>query len=213
MRLGSRGPGDDHKSLCFCPQAFAKPPPRVRECRASLAVEMVARRRTVITFGLASCRHVSKVSIVTGVGGGSWSRNEERSSLLDLPSGGPGRDTQNGRHFWTCLSTSRPKSVNCHRDPGGGGAGVAVAKRRTVVGFGFASGESRGERRQKRRVRREERREERKEMREERGERREEREREERGERREERGERREERRGEREKRGERSEERERERE
>ena len=37
------------------------------------------------------------------------------------------RETQNCRHFWTCLVSSRLKSVNSHRD-----RGVVVAKPRTV---------------------------------------------------------------------------------
>ena len=47
---------------------------------------VVAKRRTDVTFGLAFGRRLSKVSTVTGIegSGGSWSRNAERSSLLDL---------------------------------------------------------------------------------------------------------------------------------
>ena len=85
LRLGSRGPGGDARSLRLCspsvrkrPQAFAS----VGECRSSSGV---ANRR----------------------------------------------ETQNCRHFWTRLASSRPKSVNSHRD-----RGVVVAKPRTVVTFG-----------------------------------------------------------------------------
>ena len=46
---------------------------------------MVAKRRTVVTFGLVSGLRVLKVSTVTGIGGGR------------------GRETQNCRHFWTRL--------------------------------------------------------------------------------------------------------------
>ena len=77
---------------------------------------VVAKCRTVVTFRLASHLRVSKVTTVTGIGGG------------------PGRETQNCRHFWTRLASSRLASVNSHRDPG-----VVVAKRRTVVTFGLVS--------------------------------------------------------------------------
>ena len=64
-------------------------------------------------FGLVLHLRVSKVSTVTGIGGGSSSRNAEPSSLLDLScifasqkcqrsqgsGGGPRRETQNRRHF------------------------------------------------------------------------------------------------------------------
>ena len=49
--------------------------------------------------------------------------------------GGRGRETQNCRHFWTRLGSLRLKSVNGHRP-----RGVVVAKPRTVVTFGLASG-------------------------------------------------------------------------
>ena len=62
---------------------------------------VVAKRRTVVTFGLVSFLRVSKVSTVTGIGGGR------------------GRETQNCRHFWTRLGSSCLKSVNSHRDWGG----------------------------------------------------------------------------------------------
>ena len=195
----------------------------------------VAKARNVVTFGLGSRLRVSKVSTVTGIGG-SGSRNPELSSLLDSSrvfasqkcqqsqgSGGRGRETQNCRHFWTRLVSSRLKSVNSHRDRGvvvakprtvvtfglvsslrvskvstvTGIGGVVVAKARTVVTFGLASGERKGERREEKSdERREERREERRKK--ESGW--------EKGERRQERGDRREERRGE--ERGERGEER-----
>ena len=148
---------------------------------------VVAKRRTVVTFGLVSSLRVSKVSTFTGIGG-SWSRNAELSSLLDSSrlfasqkcqhsqgSGGHGRETQNCRHFWP--------------------------------GFGERKGErERGEGRDEGREEgREERRQERGERRGEIGERREERRGERREDRREESGDQREERRGE-ERRGERRE-------
>ena len=130
---------------------------------------VVAKRRTVVTFGLVSALRVSKVSTVTGIAGVvvSRSRNAELSSLLDSSrlfafqkcqqsrgSGGSwcrGRETQNCRHFWTRLASSRFKSVNSHGDRGG--RGVVVAKRRTVVTFGLAFRERKGERRERRKER------------------------------------------------------------
>ena len=77
-------------------------------------------------------------------------------------SGGPGRETQNCRHFWTRLASLRVKSVNSHKDRGGPGRETqncrhfwtrlvssrlksvhshrdrgVVAKPRTVVTFGL----------------------------------------------------------------------------
>ena len=140
--------------------------------------KIVAKRRTVVTFYVSYYKSV----------------NSQRDR------GGPGRETQHCRHFWTRLGSSRLKSVNSHRD-----RGVLGGKRSTVVTFGLASGERRGERREEKREmrgekrgeRREERRKERDERREKRGEKRDER-REERRERREKRRERREEKREER---------------
>ena len=59
----------------------------------------VAKRRTVVTFGLASGLRVSKVSTVT---------NRK----------GPACETQNCRHFWTRVGSSRLKSVNSHTSEG-----------------------------------------------------------------------------------------------
>ena len=106
----------------------------------------VAKRRIVVTFGLVSGLRVSKVSTVT-----------DRK--------GPGRETQNCRHFWTRVGSSRLKSVNSHRSEGSWSRNaelsslldsrrvfasqkcqqsqigrVLVAKRRTVVTFGLVSG-------------------------------------------------------------------------
>ena len=171
--------------------------------------KMVAKRGTVGTFGLLRYKNV----------------NSHRDR------GGPGRETQNCRHFWTCLWSSRLESVNSHKDgretwsrnaelsslldlylvlasqkcqqsQGSGGLGRATKHCRPL--FALASGERRGEKRERRGERRErrERREERGKKREERGE--------ERGEKIEERGwdRRGEERGGKRERRGERREER-----
>ena len=187
---------------------------------------MVAKRRTVVTFGLVSGLRVSKVSTVTGMRGvvvakrsrHFWTRlgsSRLKSVNRHRDRGGRGRETQNCRHFWTRLGSSRLKSVNSHRDEGeswsrnaelsslldssrvfafekcqqsqaSGGSwsrnaevsslldsGVVVAKRRSVVTFGLASGGRKGERRdEKRRV---DRRKERGDRRQERGERGEER--------------------------------------
>ena len=203
LRLGSRGPGGDQKSLRLCPQAFA-------ECRACLGVEnhretqncrhfwtcdwssrlksvnghkgavVVAKPRTVVTFGLAFGLRVPKVSTVTGglvvvakrrtvvtfglafglrvskvskVTVGSWSRNPELSSLLDL------------RLVFASQKVSTVTRIGR----------VVVAKHRTVVTFGLtlglrvssvvtfglAFGEKREERREGRREERRERRGER----------------------------------------------------
>ena len=77
--------------------------------------KIVAKRRTVVTVGLALRSRVSKVSTVSGIGG-------------------PGREAQNCRHFWIAVGSPRFKRVNSHRDRGS----VVVAKRRAVVAFGLA---------------------------------------------------------------------------
>ena len=76
---------------------------------------VVAKPRTVLTFGLVSGRRVSKVSTVTGIRRG-WSRNPELSSLLD--------------------SSRVVASQKCQQSQGSGGV---VAKPRTVVTFGLVS--------------------------------------------------------------------------
>ena len=102
---------------------------------------LVAQRSTVVTFGLVSRLRVSKVSTITGIGGG-----------------GRGRETQHCRHFWTRLASPRLKSVNDSSRVSAvsklstitGIGGVLVAKPRTVLAFGLASGKRRGERRKER---------------------------------------------------------------
>ena len=102
---------------------------------------VVAKPRTVVTFGLVSRLRVSKVSTVTGIGGGRGRETQNcrhfwtRLASLRLKSvnshrdrGGRGRETQNCRHFWTRLASPCLKSVNSHRD-----RGVVLAKPRTVV--------------------------------------------------------------------------------
>ena len=64
------------------PQAFASVRKRSRRVGHAGESKIVAKRRTVVTFGLVSSLRISKVSTVTGIGG-SWSRNSELSSLLD----------------------------------------------------------------------------------------------------------------------------------
>ena len=162
---------------------------------------VVAKPRTVVTFGLVSRLRVSKVSTVSGIGGvvvakprtvrvfasqkcqqsqgsgGSWSRNPELSSLLDLSrisasqkcqqsqgsGGGRGRETQNCRHFWSRLGSSRLKSVNSLRDRGGSWSRNPELS--SLLDSPLERGKERGERRKERGDRREERRAERRERR------------------------------------------------
>ena len=63
---------------------------------------VVAKRRTVVTFGLVSSIASQKCQQSQG-------------------SGGRDRETQNCRHFWTRLVSSRLKSANSQRDRGGRG--------------------------------------------------------------------------------------------
>ena len=148
LKLGSRGPGGEQKSLRLCPHAFAK-------------------------------RLQAPVSVAYFLGVEKSSGNAERSSLLNSrrvsasqecqqsqESGGPGRETQNCRHFWTRVGSSRLKSISSHRNRQGRGRetqncrqlwigigsscfkssnihgdwGFVVAKRRTTVAFGLAFG-------------------------------------------------------------------------
>ena len=142
LKLGSRGPGGDARSLRLWTQASAivrnrsqssasvrggsDMPERRKSSRnaelsslftfrtkastvTGIGGVVVAKRRTVVTFGLVSGLRVSRVSTVTGIGG------------------------------------------------------VVVAKRRTDVTFGFASGERKGERRGEKREMRGEKRGERRE--------------------------------------------------
>ena len=79
LKLGSKGPGGDQKSLRLCSssvrkrsQAFASV---CKRSRVSESVahrresQMVAKRRTVVTSGLVSGLRVSKVSTVTVIRG------------------------------------------------------------------------------------------------------------------------------------------------
>ena len=122
LRFESRGPGGDQESLRLCPQSIRKRPQafasvappwqskwlRSAELSSLLDSRLVvasqkcqqlqgwgvldAKRRTVVSFGLALGPRVSNVSTVAGMGG-------------------PGRETQNCRHFWTCGWSSHLK--NC----------------------------------------------------------------------------------------------------
>ena len=97
-RGGSQSRNAELSSLLDSSRVFAS-----QKCQPSQGSGgvMVAKCRIVVTFGLVSGLRVSKVSTVTGIGGGH------------------GREMQNCRHFWTRLASSRLKSVNRHRDPGG----------------------------------------------------------------------------------------------
>ena len=163
---------------------------------------LVAKRRTVVSFGLVSGRRVSKVSTVTGIGGVLVAKRRtvvtfgvvlrlrvSKVSTVTGIGGGPRRETQNCRHFWTCLASSRLKSVNSHRDRGGsssrnaelssllesspvfvsqkcqqsqgsGGSSSRNAELSSLLALPLERGEEREERRQDRRERRGKKREE-----------------------------------------------------
>ena len=85
----------------------------------------VTKRRTVVTFGLASGRHISKAPTVTWIGG-SWSQNPELSSLLDsrlvVAIGGVlVAKRRTVVTLSTCVWSSRLKSAKRRRDEGGPG--------------------------------------------------------------------------------------------
>ena len=63
---------------------------------------VVAKRKKVVTFGLVGSSRLKSVN-----------NHKDR--------GGRGRETQNGRHFWTRLGSSRLKSVNSQEGSGGPG--------------------------------------------------------------------------------------------
>ena len=90
---------------------------------------VVAKRRTVVTFGLVSGLRVSKVSTVTGIGG-SWSRNAELSSLLD-----------SSRLF---------ASQKCQQSQGSGGSWSRNAELSSLLALPLERGEERGDRRKER---------------------------------------------------------------
>ena len=140
LRLGSRGPGGDARSLRLCPPSVRKrlhASASVGECRASSGI---ANRRET-----QNCRHFLRLAFQkcqqSQGSGGSWSRNADLSSLLarlgssrlksvnsHRDRGGCGRETQICRHFWTRLGSSCLKSVNSHRDPGGCGRETQICR-------------------------------------------------------------------------------------
>ena len=138
LKLGSRCPGGDQKSLRLCSSS-------VRECRRvsrivgsrkssqntelsslfTFSVPKVstvtgiggvlgAKGRTVVTFGLVSSLRVSKVSTVTGIGGVVVAK---RRTVVTFG-------------LVSSLRVSKVSTVT-------GIGGVVVAKRRTVVAFGL----------------------------------------------------------------------------
>ena len=166
LKLGSRGPGGDARSLRLCSQAFASVRNRSQasaECRTCVGLasdtKIVAKRRTVVTFyvshyksvnshrdrggvvvakrrtvafGLVSGLRVSKVSTVTGIGG-SWSRNADLSSFLDLScvfasqkcrrSQGSGEVVSRNAELSSLLDSSCVfASQKCQRSQGSGGS-------------------------------------------------------------------------------------------
>ena len=115
---------------------------------------LLAKRRTVVTFGLVPGLRVSKVSTV-------FNSHRDR--------GGPGLETQNCRHFWTRLGSSRLKSVNSvQQSQGSGGSWSRNAELSSLLALPLERAEERGE---ERREERQERREDRGGKRERRGER------------------------------------------
>ena len=101
---------------------------------------MVAKRRVVVSFGVALCFRFSKVSTVTGIGGVLVAKRRivvtfglalgRRVSKVLTVTGigrGLGCEAQNCRRFWTRVVSSLLKSVNSHR-------------RRIVVTHGLALG-------------------------------------------------------------------------
>ena len=128
LRLGSRGPGGDARSLRLCPQAPAIIRNRSRRVGGT---KIVAKRRTVVTCYVSYYKSVNSHRDRGGPGRETqncrhfWTRLAS-SRLKGVNSyrdrGGPGRETQNCRHFWTCFASSRLNSVNSHRDRGGPGS-------------------------------------------------------------------------------------------
>ena len=100
LKLGSRGPGGDARSLRLCsqsvhkrPQAFASVRKRPQALAEGRTCRRVQNRRET-----QNCRHFSRFVL--------------QKCQQSEGSGGPGRETQNCRHFWTRLASSRRKSVN-----------------------------------------------------------------------------------------------------
>ena len=158
VRLGSKGPGGDARSLRLCSQAFAI----IRNRSQSFAI---ARNRPQAsaegrTCGrdenrceTQNCRHflrfvLQKCQQSQG-SRGSWSRNAELSSLFDSSqvfasqkcqqSQGSGGSWSRNAELSSLFDSSRVfASQKCQQSQGSGG--VVIAIRRTVVTFGFVSG-------------------------------------------------------------------------
>ena len=91
LRLGSRGPAGDQKSLRLCSQASARASASACECRACVAVAkrkpsrkcgvLVVKRRIVVTFGRGS---------------GRGERTEERGEDGGVDGGGDGGEDGEG---------------------------------------------------------------------------------------------------------------------
>ena len=169
LRLGSRGPGGNARSLRLCSQAFAI----VRKGSQAFAVRRTCRRdenrremqncRHFLRFALQKCQQsqgsggvvVAKPRTVVNFGlvfasqkcqqsqgsGGSWSRNPELSSLLESSRLFSHRDRGSWSRSPELLSLmDSPRvfaSQECQQSQGSGG--VVVAKPRTVVTFGIVS--------------------------------------------------------------------------
>ena len=151
LRLGSRNPGDDQKSLRFCPQAFAsvrKPlqgfaslrkPSRVSRLFGNRTSSRNAELSHFLRLAFQNCQQsqgsggvvVPKRRAVVTFGFASC-RRVPKVSVTGIGRGS-GRETQICRHFWVCPLSSCAKSANRHRD-----RRVHGRERRTVVTFGFA---------------------------------------------------------------------------
>ena len=96
-----------------------------KRSQAFAALKIVAKRRTVVTLGLAVNRHRDRGSPGREAQNCRhfWTRGIFTSQKCQPSqgSGGPGRETQNCRHFGTRVGSSRLKCVNRHRDRVGPG--------------------------------------------------------------------------------------------
>ena len=82
-------------------------------------------RKAVVTFGLAAGRHIWTCL---------WSsRRKSVNNHKDAVN--RAGETPDCRHIWTCFLSARRKRVNKHHD-----RGFVLAKCKTVVTFGLASG-------------------------------------------------------------------------
>ena len=111
FKVGVQGSRMSPRVVAFVSASFCKHS-RVSESVAHpWESKIVAKRRTVVTFSAQPSKSANSRRL-----GGSWSQNAELSSLLDLrwvvasqivnshrDRRCRGRETQNCRHFWTCL--------------------------------------------------------------------------------------------------------------